>query len=429
MQAPANGAAMPDDARWGGEPSDDDAPDAPRSHAERSRAYVQRTAAEAAVSRWTDRLVSVTRDWITEQPPPRVYLMRDGRTGRGAIPAHGVGVLGAQGGAGKSFATIQGAVSIATSTPWLGVMQPERAGRALIVSLEDPADEIRRRVYDVARACGVTEIPAGSIDVIDVHDVHAPLLTPDAQPTEHAHALIDAVRARGPYALVVLDPLARAAGANIDADNAAATALVSVLEAVSTAAQGFVLGAHHTSQTARRADIRDATALRGATALGDGARLVLLLTVEELSHDDEALSQHLGEIVTITRAKANHVRRWDPIQLRRGEHGVLVPLDTYDAERVAEARAGSTPAAVRAAAREGARDKRHAAVDEALRAVLADRPGIGTVALRAAMAARLGGCSVTALADAIARAEDDVRLETGPGRAVRHYLATEASCV
>jgi 5S rRNA maturation endonuclease (ribonuclease M5) len=375
----------------------------------------------APASLWVSRCSSVTPAWLTEQPPPREYLMRDTRTGRGAIPARGFGLLGAMGGGGKSFAGIQAAIALATATPWFGVFRPDRAAKSLIVSIEDPADEIRRRVYDVACHHGIADIPEGAIDIVDVHDVHVPLLTPDAQPTDLVRDLIAFIKGRGPYGLVYLDPIARIAGANIDADNTAATALVSVCEQISTAAGGFVLGAHHTSQAARQGDRRDATALRGATALGDGARLVLLLTVAEIELEDERLSEHLGEIVTITRAKANHVRRWEPIQLRRSEHGVLVPLDSFDEKVVQSTRRASSPEGRKETKRAEREAEIARLVDTAVAAVRGS-DGINTRELRSAVMGRCAvGVDKAKMAIDIAIADRRIRREEAKG-GHRHFV-------
>lgn len=318
----------------------------------------------SAAPTWGSRLSTATGEWITSAPPPREYLARDVRTGRGAMPATGVAILAAAGGAGKSYATIGLALAVATGTPWLGVMRPERPGRVLIVSAEDPAIEIRRRVYAIARAYGIASIPDDSVDIIDVHDVHMPLLESDRgtiTPTVHAAALATLVRQRGPYSLSIVDPVARISGASIDADNAAATALITQLEAISTAGGGLVVAVHHTGQTARRAGITDATALRGATGLGDGARMVMVLTVERIAgHDTDEASRSLSELVSVTLAKVNHVRRWEPIAARRDEHGVLVPMDAIDLEMVTQAREAADPSARRRAQRDEDRETREA---------------------------------------------------------------------
>jgi|GEM_PF-1034111 len=391
---------------------------------EKKEAKESPTDPAAPIDAWSSRLVQVDSSWLTEEPPPREYLMRDTRTGRGAIPASGAALLVAAGGAGKSFVAVAAAIAVATCTPWLGVMHPTSAGRALIISAEEPADEIRRRVYDIATEHGIQSIPDGAIDIIDIHDAHVPLLSPDARPSEHAHALVDLVRRRGPYALVIVDPLARISGASIDGDNVAACALITALESVASAAGGLVLGVHHTSQTARRAGIVDATAIRGATGLGDSARLVLVLTVESVDVADTPQWADLGEIVTITRAKANHVGRWEPIQLRRGDRGVLVPLDRAEREIVLRAREASDPAARRARRRAAEGREQIGRVAGVITAILSRKPeGMTYRELRAAARAELGECGDTSLEAALAYLGDHLATEPGPRRSIIHRLA------
>ncbi len=373
---------------------------------------------------WDARLVRASRAWVTDPPPPRVFLLRDVRTGRGAMPATGSALLVAEGGAGKSFATIGLHLALGAGAPWLGTLAPEKPCRSLIVSAEESHAEIQARIYHVARGGGLDPSAAEAIDVIDVHDLHMPLLTSDAEPTLYAHALIDFARRHGPYGLVSLDPLARVAGASIDGDNVAACALVTVLEGIASAAGGLVLGVHHTSQTARRAKIVDATAVRGATGLGDSARMVVVLSVERVEHADETLRDKLGEIVTVTYAKANHVRRWEPIQLRRSSDGVLLPLDPHDAEMVASARTGADPFEIRRAQREQRTRERTSEIADAVRAALRGAPGGLTYrGLRAAVSVAIGGCADAKLDAAIEALGGEVTKHAGPRRAVVHCLS------
>ncbi len=67
-------------------------------------------------------------------------------------------------------------------------------------------------------------------------------------------------------------------------------------------------------KAARRAKLTDATIVRGATGFADSARAVLTLT------------PHGSTAVRLALAKANHVRVWEPVALRRGEHGGLFAL-------------------------------------------------------------------------------------------------------
>jgi hypothetical protein len=362
------------------------------------------------------RLASVDAAWLAEPPPAREYLARDTRTGRGALVAHGVALLVAAGGSGKSYATISLALAVASGTPWCGCLQPERPARVLLASAEDPGDEVRRRLYHTARSARIETIAPGAIEVLDLHDAVCPLLDRDLRPTEHARALVELVRAQGPFGLVVVDPLARLAGAPIDADNSAAGALVSVLEEVATAAGGLVLAVHHTSLHARRSATIDATAIRGPTALGDSSRLVMLLTVDEVDHGDADVDARLGELVTMRLVKRNHVPPWEPIELRRGEHGELLPLDAPDRDMVDRARSAADPKI----ARESECLAREAAEDDAVLRIVADRPGIAgrdlERALRAALRCGEGRASV-----AIARMLPRLVTRPGPRRARLHY--------
>jgi RecA-family ATPase len=265
-----------------------------------------------------------------------------------------------------------------------GTLTTEK-GKVLIVTAEDERDELRRRLYDVAKARGLSSVPSDSVHVLDFHDASATLLDKDAAPTEFSGRLLDFIVQHGPYALVVLDPVARLAGASIDKDNGNASALIAMFEAVSTAAGGLVVGIHHTSLNARKTGLIDAAALRGATVLGDNSRMVLFLGVTELEFDDPDVAERLGELVTLSCVKANYVRKWKPIDLRRGEHGELLPLDDFDKDLVAAARRRAEPEAAREAAR--------AARRETLERAQVERVSKDAAAVRAYVLAH-PGCSV-----------------------------------
>jgi hypothetical protein len=361
------------------------------------------------------RLLSVDESWLKVTPEPRQYLAVDTRTGHGALDSRGVSMLVAAGGVGKSYATIALALAVATGSLWLGTFSPREPGRVLLASAEESAEEIRRRMFYVARSTGIPTIATGAIDILDLHDVQVPLLDAESRMTEHAAGLVSVARERGPYALVILDPLSRLAGAPIDSDNIAAGLLVSALEAISSAAQGLVFVVHHTDKAARRAGIVDATAVRGASGLGDSARMVMLLTSEHVSD---------VEVVLLARVKANHVPRWAPLPLRRGGHGELLPMSADDLAILADLRSGGTKSGQdrrsqerkareveqltetqqRASSREQEALERRAAEDAAALAIEEEMGSSITYRVFCAeMRARLGGCSKERAEDARAR--------------------------
>jgi AAA domain len=330
-------------------------------------------------------------EWISKPPPAQSFLMTDVRTGRGAMSKRGVYLLVAEGGAGKSFFTLSMLLSVAAGELLFGVFQPARAdgGHVLYLSAEESREDVHRRIFFAARTAGIVGLKQSSFDVLDIHDRCCPLLQKNGSLSMHHQNLLKFIERHGPYDLVVVDPLARVAGADIDADNGAATALISALEGVSTVAEGLVVSPHHTDKIARRNGIKDATAVRGATGIGDGARMVMGLSVDKL------------DFVTLDCRKVNGLRKWAPVDLMRGDNGELfaaspevrqaveaarkeadpkrqarVRQDAERAQRKAdEVRREEEARTARAASREDATRVRDEADDVAARKLRAERPG------------------------------------------------------
>ena len=104
-------------------------------------------------------------EWYTTKPSPREWLLRDKRTDAGVLPRARVGLLVAEGGAGKTLALCQLAVSLATGVPWLGVFDVPQTGRTLLVLGEETSEECHRRLYQAVQAMKCAAPAAGVIDV------------------------------------------------------------------------------------------------------------------------------------------------------------------------------------------------------------------------------------------------------------------------
>ena len=293
-------------------PSDDDAPQGPRAGDGGGDAWGRPPpgARKGAPSEpgpdvkahpWTWPPV----EWLTEEPPRREYLLHDAPTGfgtetRGAgmLPRGKVGLLAAAGGVGKTYALCGLALAVVTRRPWLGHFPVGEGchGRAVLILGEEDPGELQRRLHVQARAMeltreqraavvGILALPGASLDALAL-----------TQPEEHG------TRAATPYAgalfehlkriadktgkgwdVVILDPLSRFAGPDVEKDNSAATRLIQVLERFTTLpGNPAVIVAHHTSQTSRKEGPAElataaATAVRGATGLTDGSRWVATL--------------------------------------------------------------------------------------------------------------------------------------------------------
>lgn len=123
------------------------------------------------------------------------------------------------------------------------------------------------------------------------------------------------------WSLVVLDPLARWAGPDVESDNSAATRFVQAVESLIDApGRPTVLVAHHTSKDARKSGKADS---RGVTAITDGFRWA------------GALRTQRG-FVLFGQQKSNYsVPMVDELTLVRGPGGVL-RVRSQDEERYAE---------------------------------------------------------------------------------------------
>lgn len=255
--------------------------------------------------------VSASPAWLSEEPPPRAYLLHDesddprdrewGARGPGMLPRGKVGILAATGGVGKTYALCGLALSLVTGRPWLGRF-PVGAGLcrrvALILGEEDEA-EARRRLRVQADVMGLPTAEreaAGGIVILPGAGVSLALVEADPMtrrtvPTPRARELRayldrEAERVGLGWDAVIFDPLSRLAGADTETDNAAATRLIEELERF-TKLPGLpsVIVAHHTTKEAARSGaaepkLRAPTVTdgpRGASALSDGARWVAAL--------------------------------------------------------------------------------------------------------------------------------------------------------
>ena len=124
-----------------------------------------------------------------------------------------------------------------------------------------------------------------------------------------------------------MDPISRFAGVSVDKDSAAATALVDALDRLSDAAGGLVLGVAHTNKLSRAADkgAAEAADVRGSSGLIDGPRGAIQLVPET----DKVTKRPTGRAI-LSMTKGNHVARWADIILRRGDGGVLEPVDEVE---------------------------------------------------------------------------------------------------
>jgi RecA-family ATPase len=141
-------------------------------------------------------------DWEGTAPPPREWIVSD------YIPHKTVTLLSGDGSIGKSLLALQLAVARATAREWVGLL-PE-PGRTLILSAEDDADEMHRRLEDIRKFWGVRMADLADIRLVDLvgeDSILGSLMKGQIEPTAMYNAL-DAYLTEWKPSLVILDVLA-----------------------------------------------------------------------------------------------------------------------------------------------------------------------------------------------------------------------------
>jgi hypothetical protein len=260
----------------------------------------------------------LTESEMVRVPDEPCWLLRH-PGGDGAVRQGKVGLLTAAGGVGKTWVLIDLAVCVATGREWLGYFQVDSAskGRGVLLLLaEDDREEAVRRIWQAMTALGLSEDERRGVKASvrihglagqDVSLLGAEGETPFAQQVES-----ELGSTRGQIGLVIVDPISRFSGLNIDGDNTASTRFVSALERFAIASGAAVIAASHSSKMARRGGSAD---VRGASAIFDGVRWVGALTAKSDSQ------------VTFDQLKSNLSRPMKSLALVR-EHGGRLRLET-----------------------------------------------------------------------------------------------------
>jgi hypothetical protein len=264
-----------------------------------------------------------------DRPPPRQWTGRligpSGQAGVGLLPRGEVGLLAGSAGGGKSMLAVGLAIGIASGTPALDVVECTR-GRALIVSTEDEADELYRRIYAyidrTAQANdGIEDLNdvLGRIDcLVRPKGVDWSLVDSAGRPTAAYEALNEIVQV-GEYALVVLDTLSRLGNDEIEKSPTASRKFVELLEKMTAApSKPTVLMLHHMRKAENNSkrksgdeteDDLTADSIRGTSGLVGGVRFAII-------------AQPQDAVIRLILAKSNYGPRTS-INLRKGDHGVI----------------------------------------------------------------------------------------------------------
>lgn len=326
-------------------------PSSPRPRVEPTAPTSEPPAAPASVDtadpfRWYGE-----QEWSCREPAPRKWLLTrapdpsdpasDGAP-VGFLPMGKVGMLAAAGGAGKTMALLQLAVSVATGRQWLGdhgfEVPDESRGNVCLLLAEEDAEEVQRRILaikqglDLRTGSDAWESVRRRLMILPMAGLPAQFIdaTSERGRTEETDFFREFKQHLGKHEwkLIVLDPLSRLATAETEVDNHHATRFVATIEQlVSLPGSPAVLVAHHTSKAARGgATAGTASAARGASGLTDGVRWAATLEDIEKPKGEKGERQ-----LYLSLVKHNYNAPALPRPLVRGAFGLLnvaTPDDT-----------------------------------------------------------------------------------------------------
>ena len=150
----------------------------------------------------TFRRVINPADWEGLPIPPREWIVP------GYVPNLTVTMFSGDGGLGKSQLALQLTAGRAVAGEWIGLL-PE-PGRSLVLSAEDDADEMHRRLEDIRKFYDVRMSDLSDIRLVDLvgeDSILGSLMKGQIEPTAMYHAL-DAYMTEWKPSLTILDVLA-----------------------------------------------------------------------------------------------------------------------------------------------------------------------------------------------------------------------------
>ena len=272
------------------------------------------------------------------EPPEMEYLVE------GIFPSGVPALLAASGGIGKSFALLDLGLKVALHDPDDPFIAPpfafggrvQQGGRVVFLTAEDSSDSVHRRLAQIATPDEL-EKASENLMVVPLPDATGAIALVNegmgvVSMTEHYHDLMDQLLNLGNIKLVIIDPLQAFCWADVNADPKAAQVWWTAMSSICARTGASLIVAHHMRKDGlngitRAEEAREA--IRGSTALVDGARLVYAMWA--ISGEAEiapcnalALPLNKQSVVCGCVVKANDIADRDVRFYGRGDNGLLV---------------------------------------------------------------------------------------------------------
>jgi RecA-family ATPase len=215
------------------------------------------------------------------------------------------------------------ALAVATGKNWLrtGINNPvplkhpgfkvATSGRVALLLGEEDAEDIQARLFYTAKMMGLwdedRQAAAHRVLVGPLAGENVALVEEDGELSARAKTLYDRLEALSdeadPWALILVDPLSRFGGIGAETDNALATRAIQALERLTRLpGRPAVLMAHHE----RKGGGEGADAVRGSSAIVDGARWVARLSPVKTKMGKRWATKNGDRCVTLDVVKTNY---------------------------------------------------------------------------------------------------------------------------
>jgi hypothetical protein len=273
--------------------------------------------------------LGVSAEWLNCAPPAVTYCIEP------LLPTGVVGLLVAEGGAGKTTFGLRAAISVAGGRDLFGL--PTKMGRAVYLACEEHDAALRRRVYwIVERERARMRAENASLEAIELFEQNllANLVVQsavgyelylvsarngEASQSGMVEALIENLPR--PVDLLILDPISRLNGGE-ENSNQIGTALINAGERIARELDCTLLFCHHTGKAAAKERGGGMYDARGASGLVDAARSSIRLMaadaadVKDFTNVPPGLVE-AGDLIRVLHNKSNEGPRAPAFWLRR----------------------------------------------------------------------------------------------------------------
>ncbi len=268
---------------------------------------------------------AISMDWFDKEPPEQEFLLK------GFLPKNIVAFLLATGGVGKSQLALQLAISVACGrallsgngnfTPGIEVTE---IGEVIYLSAEDDRNEVHRRVKRICEFLKLNDNEKAAVvknfHVVELVGKKTYLTKKQGNEciiTDVQIQLIEALKNYHNVKLIIVDTGARFRGGQ-ENDNDDATRFIIAIEEIRLATGATILCLHHSPKQNAGQAPKGIESARGASALLDGARHAMQLSVKP-PQVRAKLNQHL----TLDVVKTNYTAFGKSYDIERNENGVL----------------------------------------------------------------------------------------------------------